>query len=274
MKMKHQVILIFSIFNVIAATSTSTSTPETDEQATFSDKMKSFQTSLETSMQDLTKQNAALQTILQDLSNQNSALQEELKSDTYPVSFDVGRTRTYSTTFSTYSRRGYIPYNYELSNKNADINMTTGIFTCTKAGTYMFTFTFTFLRSDYKELSVKFYKNYYAGWSDAVATAYDKDGSVNKGDKIMRFSTLSNSVIVYMNVNDTFGIKLVSGKLYDSPREKFTHFTGVRLSAWWPHSKNNIFYIRNFTQTIHKSMKCEQTKFGLNNVFFNLHAFY
>merc|ERR1712168_1080117 len=162
----------------------------------------------------LAKLEATVQMLQQQLSevtaNVKTLESQVQSSDGY---FDAGRNT------DLYSNGGYIPYEYTNVLMNAELDLATGLFTCTGDEVWFFTFSAQTMSNGYVYAAL--YKN-----DQKIAGLYDDHHNENA-----RNSMIATSVIVELKYGDTFGVKLEEGGIVggDGDDSHYTHFTGIKI---------------------------------------------
>jgi len=185
----------------------------TDQKASNAEigELKETMQSLNSTIESVTVTLQTMTATVETLRQQNTALQQQLAVDKMKVYFDAGRT-------SSLNKLGaYITYHYTNVKTNADINIHTGLFTCTIPGDYLFLFSAQ--TASGSDTCFDFYKNHVK-----VSRIHD-----NAGAPSGKTSRVAMTLILSMTKGDTFGVKLDhAGGLYDES-DKRTHFIGIKL---------------------------------------------
>jgi C1q-related factor len=128
-----------------------------------------------------------------------------------PVYFHVQR----NSTFSSPNQNVTIPFNIEVTNVGNAMDLTSGIFTAPKTGTYFFAF--SGIISDGDQLYVSLMLN---GYQIASTTSYSP----------YRFSLSINIVsTLKLEADDEVSLSLSGYYLFEEADKRYTQFTGILL---------------------------------------------
>ena len=109
-----------------------------------------------------------------------------------------------------------IPFDIEVINVGNAMNLTSGIFTAPKSGTYFFVF--SGVKSDGSQLFVSLMLN---GYQVASTTAYN-----NYGSNMISLSIVST---LTLEADDEVSLTLIGYSLFEDAGRRYTQFTGILL---------------------------------------------